>query len=768
MGEQKYTASLSSGGGGRSGWCVIFRHPIRLGPDGKPGLRIRRGLGTHGKAEAQRLVDQANRILADESLWTPAAKEIAQRSFDARIVAAFYDDIVPNARDGWAMRDAVIPLPSPKSGYARAQLVGTTGAGKTTLLRQFIGTGNKEEKFPSISASKTTTCDIEIVLSEDEEFSAVVSFVSRDQIRQCTEECVCAAILSHLNEEPEEVVARRFLEHSEQRFRLSYLLGTLPSENEDDASDDDLDAMLGDSPPVDDVAFTFEERKAQREKLHAYLDRATRVAELSSSQMAQSLDISLKSASQEDRDTFEELLEDNLREQQEFQSLVDEIMDDIESRFEMAKDGIIERDRGDWPTTWKYRCPASDRGRFIRTVNCFSSNQAALFGRLLTPLVEGIRVKGPFKPSWVRDAVPSLVLMDGEGLGHAANSSTSVSTRITKRYETADVIMLVDSAAQPMLAASGAALRSIVASGQQSKLVIAFTHLDQVSGDNLPNEKAKKQHVLASLDNMSVALGGDLGRGAGNALKRISRERTFFFYNLQEPLSPKPTTRDEKATRAALENMLRSVQEVGKPAAPPTVVPVYDDANLVLCIQRAAQEFREPWRARLGPGVRAEHWTRIKALTRRLGLLGQDEYDSLRPVADLISRLLENIRPFLETPLRWEPIGGTDEMITQAIDCVAREVSKLLHDMAGERLVQKHAVEWQKAYAHRGRGSASTRSREVETIYEDAAPVPGIAAQTSANRFLLEVRLLIRRAIMTGGGKLVGIDDEVGAAQGAG
>ena len=64
MVEQTFKASLSISQG-RGGWCVIFKHPLRSGKDGKPGLRVRRGLGTVIKDDAQELVDQLNKILND-------------------------------------------------------------------------------------------------------------------------------------------------------------------------------------------------------------------------------------------------------------------------------------------------------------------------------------------------------------------------------------------------------------------------------------------------------------------------------------------------------------------------------------------------------------------------------------------------------------------------------------------------------------------------------------------------------------------------------
>ena len=51
---KQFKATLSRSPG-RSAWAVIFRHPVRLDPDGKPGRRVRRGLGTGNREEAERL-----------------------------------------------------------------------------------------------------------------------------------------------------------------------------------------------------------------------------------------------------------------------------------------------------------------------------------------------------------------------------------------------------------------------------------------------------------------------------------------------------------------------------------------------------------------------------------------------------------------------------------------------------------------------------------------------------------------------------------------
>ena len=103
------------------------------------------------------------------------------------------------------------------------------------------------------------------------------------------------------------------------------------------------------------------------------------------------------------------------------------------------------------------------------------------------------------------------MLFDGEGLGHTPKSSSSVSTGVSRLIETVDAVVLVDNATQPMQAAALAAMRELVATGNGRKLILAFTHFDEVKGDNLPSTNEKAQHVLASAENVLAAFGEDLG-----------------------------------------------------------------------------------------------------------------------------------------------------------------------------------------------------------------------------------------------------------------
>src|SRR2546427_9100836 len=259
MEKKQFSATLSRYKG-RPGLCMIFRHPCKLDRFGRPGKRYRVGLDERDEAKAQELVDQMNEILQDESLWVLAKLETATRLYHERIVAAFYRYIEPQPQDNWTVRDDAIRLPTPAEGYARVLLLGTFGAGKTTLVRQLLGTDPQHEGFPPVSAGRTTTFGTEIIQA-DGLFEAVVTFRSEDVVRQLIEESLSSAALAHLNGDGFREVARKMLEHSEQRFRLGYVLG-YPNlqgspEDEEEALDDDSEQREVDA---DDLAIDEQAR----------------------------------------------------------------------------------------------------------------------------------------------------------------------------------------------------------------------------------------------------------------------------------------------------------------------------------------------------------------------------------------------------------------------------------------------------------------------------------------------------------------------------
>ena len=547
MATRTYSANLSQSQG-RSGYSIIFRHPARLDETtGKPGIRVRRGLGTRDQAEAEKLRDELNRLLADPRYRDPAARAEAEQRFDHRVVEIYFDKMVPEEFDFRGLRDKAIPLPPREpNGYRHVLLLGTTGAGKTTLLRQLIGTDPTEERFPSTSTSKTTIANTEIILDEGP-WRAVVTFSSSDEVREYLNECISAAVrvvVRDAAKATDVIVLRALLNHVNQRFRFSYVLGNGPKPEKSVADFDDEDEDENGVSPKDAEFFSDEERgavdlSATDELLVSSVRRLRELAERLRGRLHAELDLSAEE--EDDKRVVDELLEEELdamlRDDETFHEIADALMDEIEKRFNLLPPGTVTRNRQGWPLIWKGERPVDERKEFIRSVSRFSSNYAPWYGRLLTPLVNGVRVAGPFSPKWKDGGLPELVLFDGEGLGHTPKSSSSVSTGVSRLIEAVDAVVLVDNATQPMQAAPLAAMRELVATGNGRKLILAFTHFDEVKGDNLPSTNEKAQHVLASAENVLATFGEDLGPYAERILRKRLEAARFFLENLQEPLS---------------------------------------------------------------------------------------------------------------------------------------------------------------------------------------------------------------------------------------
>ncbi|MCO5100723.1 MAG: hypothetical protein M9885_07465 [Burkholderiaceae bacterium] len=443
---------------------------------------------------------------------------------------------------------------------------------------------------------------------------------------------------------------------------------------------------------------------------------------------------------------FEEELDRRLREDDEFHRISDELMDEIELRFSLLTDGTVRRNKQGWPQSWSWE--TDDRETFIKTVTRFSSNHSSRFGCLLTPLVNGVRVSGAFLPAWNGGQQPKLVLLDGEGLGHTPKSVAAISTSLTRRIESTDAIVLVDNAVQPMQAAPVAAMKEMITSGSASKLLLVFTHFDEVKGDNLRNAADREQHVLASAENVLASIGEELGPFAERALRGRLKDACFFVGGIDEDLDA--AKNPHKRTIGQMQALLAAINAIVEKPEPVLAKPVYDRMNLVLAVKNAAESFHDAWWPRLGlaykPGVGKEHWKRIWALSRRLSTPGLgDEYDNLKPVADLRKQLQDRLYVLLQNPLRWDPAEPTDDAHKlRVFDGLANALSAKTLDLATRRVRAERMPEWQSAFNQSGRGSSYARASIIgERIYERAAPIPDVTPSPDRNSFLHEVAAVV-------------------------
>lgn len=748
--KQSYQATKTRSN--RPGWSVIFRHPKRSDSRGRPGLKIRKGLKTKDDDEADRLVGQLNELLKDERWWAIDRRKEAELKFEEVVVKIFFDGMEAGKLSSVDARDEKIPLPTQEEGYSHVMFTGTTGAGKTTLLRHFIGSDHEVDRFPSTSTARTTTADIEIVTA-DGPFEAVVTFMPEHEVRAHIDECLEEACLAAIQQKAEEKVVAALLTHREQRFRLSYVIGhwgdwEAPGDDDFSFDDEPIEDSIedGELVPADELT-------RNREGLVDFLLRVKELAKKVGARVDEDLGNLSSQENPDDRATWLEIFGDALYEEEEFGKLALDIMEDVEDRFELVETGEFEKGPTGWPSIWT--TSSDSREDFLRQVRWFSSNHHRQFGRLLTPLVDGLRVKGPFHPAVeALQVAPKLVLLDGEGIGHTARSVSSISTRVTRKFPEVDMILIVDNAEQPMQSAPLELLRAIGNSGHADKLAVAFTHFDQVRGPDLGSFQQKREHIMNSVRGAVNSLRDSMGAPVAAMLEAQIEKQAFFLGALDRGIEKIPS-----GVQKQLKELLEVMQAAAEPAAAIEAAPVYSVEGLETALRDAVEGFQGPWRARLGKGyhdgIAKEHWTRVKALARRLANAWANEYDNMRPVADLVGKLQESISKWLDSPADWTCDTKDIEERNAALSAVRMAVFTALHDLAEGRLAETHREDWSTAFTFAGKGSSYQRADVIESIYEEAAPSISSAMSGTAREFLHRLHQLVREAVESAGGRFV-------------
>lgn len=746
----QYYVATAKRNPGRKAWLVEFRHPLRNDSNNKPGRKTRKGLGTEDEADARRLVEQLNKLLGDESLWSLGAKPEAAKRLDARVIEIFFSEIEPRGGAVGQLRDKLLPLPSRDDGYARVLLMGVPGAGKTTLVRQLIGTDPKTERFPSTSVNRTTTFPTEVAL-RDGPYEGAVTFMSEHETRFEIEESLSAAFIEAIGGNTRQV-ARAFLEKSDMRFRLKYLLGDHTAEQaEADPYDDDqqTEFALG----VDNAPVSVpEEQTKLHQILDAYIERINRMALDARTAFEAQEGRLIAEMSPEDRYAALDLIEEAAVASDTFVELVSDVLDELRTKFDLVTDGDFEKTTTGWPKAWYIKNAKNERDTFLNAIRFFSDNHYQSWGRLLTPLVNSMRVVGPFRPKWA-DEPARLVLVDTEGLGHKADATADLPEQTLPLLHQADVILLVENAKNGMTNfAAGKALEAVVNTGHTRKLAFVFTHMDLVKGDNLKG-RAKFDHVFGGLRNIvDNQLAKNVSTDAARNLLEHLETSTFYVGRINE-LDPIPA-------KPELNKLLDHLAAAQPPVFEPVALPEYRDDKLGFAIQDAAREFRQQWKGMLGfSTVRPRPWQTIKALSRRYAE-GWDDGFVLRPTSNLVAALSAAISRFLETPIGWSG-NPTPEQKRETIDRIKSKVTQQLPFLSTSRLREQPQPQWNEAYSLRGEGTTRVRASRIEGIFERFVPVPDAASvDRQVWEFLDEVKAVVNKAVDE-------IKQEISAARGA-
>jgi hypothetical protein len=424
-------------------------------------------------------------------------------------------------------------------------------------------------------------------------------------------------------------------------------------------------------------------------------------------------------------------------------------MKDIESRFNLVNQGVLHfKDK--WPLYWEFE--TTDRKEFLYSLHVFSSNNYRFFGRLLTPLVQGMRVQGSFYPRITSHEYPKLVFMDGQGLGHTSESAQarSIPQKLENMFDLADTILLVDNATQPMQHSSLTALKRVVASGYTDRLMISFTHFDMMIGENFGSINDKKYHVYNSLRNGLSDLEKDIGPIMVERLGTDLSKRCLFLESLD-----KKESEIKESTLQNLRKLLMSLQEKTKVDLMVISKPQFEMDKFCDELYSSVEKFRMMWDMRLlgrddlryysspfdSQGAGRVHWASIKALNRRIAELGIIEYKSIQPVGELKSFISEQISRNLDHFLIWGFGEPSDEDKLEFANAIRRNISKELGEYIKKETIDEFIEYWRQAYRYNGKGSSIQRSMAINNIFDQASPL--IKKSANWRDFASEIRKMI-------------------------
>jgi addiction module HigA family antidote len=365
-----------------------------------------------------------------------------------------------------------------------------------------------------------------------------------------------------------------------------------------------------------------------------------------------------------------------------------------------------------------------DRLAFVKKLKEFLGSEEGC----ISPVVEKARVRGALRGS-VLGPDTQLAVTDGEGIGHDVKEAV-LSARHFDNFYISDSIVLIEDSEKPFTGGGRGALGEIAASGYLSKLTLAFSRLDTVQCDK-DERTSQIREVQKGLRNALNAL-----REGGTPVAGDMLDVTFFGHMND----PEPDIESKAAITALLNRALVS----HRTEAPTFVTPRYDFELLAAYLAEATGALRHSWKTQILGGEAAK-WQTQKAFTKRMEWK-QDEFRSLKPVAEFTKVFVKLLDPFLSKPQSWEK-EITDGNKIQCLDHLRREVSnQMLRHFRTVFHDQQHPDWYYAANKIYGPGSTPLRSGKIIEIIEDSAPE---LTGDEAKQFKDEIKQLILSSLAT-------------------
>ncbi|WP_377111818.1 AAA family ATPase [Pseudoalteromonas sp. M58] len=288
-------------------------------------------------------------------------------------------------------------------------------------------------------------------------------------------------------------------------------------------------------------------------------------------------------------------------------------------------------------------------------------------------LAEYIRIEGDLLANWLSEDF-EFVLIDGEGIGHSLGEKRdTLSARHYDYFNYCNNVVLVDDANDPFAAGGHGAIEGIFLNGYEKKLRLVFSKVDKLE------QSDQNAYFRRSLNNLR------------NALKKDQIEFTVEnkdTYKLNA-LNDRNINDDSKKS---IQNLLRSINK----SSETNTVPLEYDFDLLL------KDFSNKDLVKnIQSQINCEHWTVIKALSRRLYNF-EVEYKHLKPVSWILMSIMREISHFLQRNDLSSEVLDSQNIIKQKFS------QELINYIFFNLIIHKEHL-WQQAFEKRGVGSNKER-----------------------------------------------------------
>jgi hypothetical protein len=675
---------------------VSFHHPICR--EGSIGKKIHRSLKVSDDAEAQVLRQQIDELLtiAAETPSLLPTRSDAEQKYARVIVGSFYDCMTPEPIDYMALREKAMPLPA-RELVPHVLVAGATGVGKSRFVQHLLQTTHLN--FPMRGAGRTTVSDTEIIAG-DLNFSAVITFFAENEVRQIVRENIVEACSFAHGETDRAKIASKLLVDADKRFRFGFVLGDWAEGNKE-SSDDEDDLIDEEELAIDSDA---KPEALRWSKLPSCVDQI-----ISMTLAAFEKATRLYPEKELDVDDWLQLID-----QEQVDALAEDFLGELERRL------CVATGASSWPVMHRV-ADTANRTDFFAELQRFYQNNRKLFGMLVTPLVQGIRVCGRFPPpEWAAENLQSWVLLDGQGVGHeqaqTTNLDRTIPPELARKFSSADAICLVDRAVPAMIGDAPILLEHLLTRGYLERLLLVFTNFESVNAPDL-DASGRKTKVLEGLNNTIQSI--VLPKAQRILLERNAQSQSYFLSYLNLPEIKL------KSTKMAIKEICDRIARKAAKAQIKNVRPMYNEYEIADIVSEEIRAYRRDWSASSLSGL---NYKIIEALTNWIGHAYSDGYPKRRlyPGQNLSERLVSGISIHLEQPRTWEPSAPSEEDQSVILNAVRSIVGDRIDQYCRQMLVQDpRTLQWLPAYEDiSGPGTKRRRAKTVARILEDQAQLP--------------------------------------------